>query len=176
MAKLAIARLLYGLKGLFDDPVGLFRELDVQSHDQILEIGCAIGYHTLALATIASEGSVCAVDIWEEALAHLAQKTATFQNVEIICTGAEVLPFPAASFDRIVCFDTLHELRQPGRAVVAWASFLRRNGKLLYRDPSIPADTVETFAAGQLTCSEIVRGVAVFVRATPKGARVTEPG
>lgn len=44
--KLVIARLLYWLKGLFEDPVDLFEALGVESSDRILEIGCATGYHT----------------------------------------------------------------------------------------------------------------------------------
>jgi len=43
-------RLIYWLKGLSEDPVALFRELGVGESGNILEIGCAIGYHTIPLA------------------------------------------------------------------------------------------------------------------------------
>jgi hypothetical protein len=45
--KLLIVRVLYRLKSLREDPIEIFRELGVESTDQILEIGCAIGYPTL---------------------------------------------------------------------------------------------------------------------------------
>jgi len=166
--KLTIARLLYGLKGLFDNPVELFRALGVDSDDWILEVGCAVGYHTLPLATIAADGKVCAVDIWEEALAYLEQRALSFGNLQVVCCSADALPFPRASFDKILCFDTLHELPEPTEAVTEWSAFLRRDGKLFFRDPVIPPEKIQALSKGRLHHVETARGVDIFIRAAPR--------
>ena len=111
--KLLIVRLVYWLKGLFDSPVELFQALGVRSSDRILEIGCAIGYQTLPFARIASNGRVYAVDIWEEGLAFLRRTTRSIENIEIICQSGEAVDLPPSSLDKVVCFNTLHDMRDP---------------------------------------------------------------
>ncbi len=166
--KLTIARLLYGLKGLFDSPVEFFGALGVDRDDWILEVGCAIGYHTLPLATIAVDGKVCAVDTWEEALAYLEQRAVSFGNLQVVCCSVAALAFRRASFDKILCFDTLHELPEPTEAVTKWSAFLRRDGKLFFRDPVIPAEKIQALSKGRLHHAETARGIDVFVRAGPR--------
>ena len=162
--KLFVVRVLYWFKSLFEDPMGLFRALGVESGDIVLEIGCAIGYHTLPLARIASPGQVYAVDIWEEGLAYLKHKTGPDERIEIICGGAETVELPPSSLDKVVCFDTLHDVPDFARAVVKWAGFLREGGKLLYLDPTIPADKIPMLSGGKLHPNGTIEGVHVFVR------------
>ncbi len=175
MLKLTIARLLYAVKGLFDDPLELFKALGVEADDWILEVGCAVGYHTVPLATIASEGRIYAVDIWEEALDHLETRAGTARNVEVIRCSADTLEFPRAHFDKIVCFDTLHELSDPGRALAKWATFLKQDGRLLYRDPAVPPERIPSLSEDRLLPLEMVRGVDVFVAALPEWAHGDHP-
>lgn len=175
MLKLTIARFLYAVKGLFDDPLELFRALGVEADDWILEVGCAVGYHTVPLATIASEGRIYAVDIWEEALDYLEKRAGTARHVEVIRCSADTLEFPRAHFDKIVCFDTLHELPDPGRALAKWATFLKQDGRLLYRDPTIPAERIRSLSEDRLRSLETVRGGHVFVVAAPEWVQGDHP-
>ena len=161
---LLIARLLYRLKGLLEDPEGLFSALGVETSDRILEIGCAIGYHTLALAQIASQGKVYAVDIWEEGLAHLRARIDSREHVETICCSAEEMELPARSLDKVVCFNTLHEVPDPQRAVERWVELLKPGGQVFYRDPEISLDGIQTFCMGRLQSTGSTRGVHVLVR------------
>ena len=165
--KLVVVRMLYWFKSLFEDPVGLFRALGVESGDTVLEIGCAIGYHALPLARTVSPGKVYAVDIWEEGLAYLRRRTGSDERVETICRGAETVELPPSSLDKVVCFDTLHDVPGFERAVVRWAGFLREGGKLLYQDPTIPADRIPTLSKGKLYQEGTIKGVHVFVRQCP---------
>ena len=162
--KLFVVRMLYWFKSLCEDPIGLFRALGVESGDIVLEIGCAIGYHTLPLARIASPGKVYAVDIWEEGLAYLKHRTGSDEPIETICRGAETVELPASSLDKVVCFDTLHDVPDFEHAVVRWAGFLREGGKLLYQDPEIPADRIPTLSKGKLHPEGTIEGVHVFLR------------
>jgi len=160
--KLLLVRALYRLRSLREDPVKLFQELGVRSTDQILEIGCAIGYHTLALAELAREGKVYAVDIWEEGLRFLQSRLKPGQNVRLICRSAEELELPRGSLDKIFCFDTLHELPHPKKAVQRWADLLKEDGKFYFKDPKITPEQVERFSDGRLSKVDLKRGITVF--------------
>lgn len=157
-----IVRALYWLRSLHEDPMDLFTELGVKSDDRLLEIGCAIGYHTLALAELAQEGMVYAVDIWEEGLRFLRSRTKSRRNIALICCSAEDVKIPLGSLDKVFCFDTLHELADPQGALRRWAGFLKEGGRLYFKDPEIPPEQVERWSEGELEEVERVLGIPVF--------------
>jgi len=135
--KLIVARILYGFKGLFENPLDMFKILGVNPKEEILEIGCAIGYHALALAEVACEGKVYAVDIWKEGLSYLKSKIKPAQNIEVICCSAEVIELPASSLDKVFCFDTLHEIPYP--------------------------EQIQILSKGKLRQVDIIQGIPIFV-------------
>jgi ubiquinone/menaquinone biosynthesis C-methylase UbiE len=169
LARLAIVRAIYWLKSLGEDPVEIFERLGVKSDDQILEIGCAIGYHTFALARLAPEGKVYAVDIWAEGLQFLQSRIKPGQNIEIIHDNAEDIEFPPASLDKIFCFNTLHELSYPKKALQRWAKFLKGDGKLYFKDPEISPEQVEKLSEGKLQKVGTVHKISIFA---PKPEKV----
>jgi ubiquinone/menaquinone biosynthesis C-methylase UbiE len=162
--RLRIVRLLYWLKGLFECPIELFQELGVGSRDRILEIGCAIGYHTLPLAKIASKGRVYAVDIWEEGLAFLRHTARLIENIEIIYKSGEAVDLPPSSIDKVICFDTLHDIPESDTAIDKWTGFLREGGMLFYRDPIIPPERIPPLSGGKLHEVKKIKGITIFAR------------
>jgi SAM-dependent methyltransferase len=162
--KLLIVRLLYWLKGRFEDPVQLFRALGIEEGDRILEVGCAIGYHTIPLAAIATRGKVYAVDVWEDGLAHLKRVAGPAGNIEIICQGAETVDPIDSSLDKIVCFDTLHDIPDRELAVKGWVTYLKEGGRLLYRDSALSAEDIRAYSDGKLVPTGMTKGVHVFAR------------
>jgi SAM-dependent methyltransferase len=162
--RLLIVRLVYWFKGLLEDPEELFNSLGVAENDTILEIGCAIGYHTFPLAEIAVNGRVYAVDIWEEGLEHIRRKMGAKRNIELLCRSAETVEFAPALLDKVVCFDTLHDLTNPEQAVNRWTESLKEGGELLFRDPEISPERISTFSGGQLHPVRTVEGVYVLAR------------
>lgn len=161
-AKRSIARIVYWLKGLRETPQDLFCELGVEPTDHVLEIGCALGYHTTALAIIVNQGKLYAVDVWREGIEHTRSRLRSVSNVGLFCLSAEDVPLSASSLDKIVCFDTLHALPDPRIAVLQWIRWLRPGGRILYRDPEILATDILRHAAGSLTHLGQIRGVDVF--------------
>jgi ubiquinone/menaquinone biosynthesis C-methylase UbiE len=162
--RLILARLLYWWKALFKDPVELFNRIGVESTDHVLEIGCAIGYHTTALAQIASKGKVFAVDPWKEAVTFLGRRLRDQQNVHLICMDAELLELPISSLDKVVCFDTLHEVQDCGNALERWTAFLRKGGKFYYTDPVVSPQEIERLSNGNLHKLETINGIHIFSR------------
>ena len=106
--KVKIANLMYWFKGLHEDPVELFKKLNIENSDAILEIGCATGFYTEALSQLADKGKIYAVDISEDFISYV--KKNSDDNVETICRSAEKINFADNSVDKIVCFNTLDEL------------------------------------------------------------------
>lgn len=162
--KLILVRTVYWLKGLFEDPVKLFRLLNVESSDKILEIGCAIGYYTFPLAQIAFSGKVYAVDIWEEGLAFIRRRTKSTQHIETIQCSAENIALPPSLLDKVVCFDTLHDVPNFEHSIQRWAEFLRKGGTFCYRDPVILPERIEVFSEGKLRKTKMVEGICIFTR------------
>jgi ubiquinone/menaquinone biosynthesis C-methylase UbiE len=162
--KLLLVRFLYWLKGLSEDPVELFKALGVKEGDRILEIGSAIGYHTMPLAAIASIGSVYAVDIWEEGLVHLKGTARLAKNIEVICQCAQAVDLSNSSLDFIVCLDTLHDIPDRERAVKRWVAFLKKGGRLLFRDAVIPAERIPAYSDGKLLPMGTTKGVHIYTR------------
>ncbi|MEA3439320.1 MAG: class I SAM-dependent methyltransferase [Chloroflexota bacterium] len=162
--KLLIVRLLYWLKGLFEDPNELLKALGVEEGDRVLEIGCAIGYHTMPLAAIASNGKVYAIEIWEEGLAHLKRTVESAKNIDVICQSAEAVDLINSSLDKIVCLDTLHDIPDREMAVKRWMAYLKEGGRLLYRDSVIPAEKIPACSEGKLLPMGTTKGVHIFTR------------
>lgn len=162
--KLSLVRLAYWCKSWTERPVELFKALDVRPGDDILEVGCAAGYHTFSLAEVAFKGKIYAVDVWEEGIALIKSRMRPEQNIKVICGGAETIELAPSSLDKIVCFDTLHDVSDLERSVERWAGFLKDGGKFLYRDPVIGPDKIRLSSKGMLQETEMIKGVHVFIR------------
>lgn len=100
--------------------------------------------------------------MWREGLEFAESRILPAKNVELFCLGADDVPLHPDSLDKIVCFDTLHALPNPAKAVDLWVQWLRPRGKVLYRDPEISATDVLGYAAGSLRHAGRIRGVDVF--------------
>ncbi|MBZ0253018.1 MAG: methyltransferase domain-containing protein, partial [Candidatus Methylomirabilis sp.] len=73
---------------------------------RVLDVGSGEGYGARLLAETASE--VVGVDVSEEAISHAAAKYAAGRaNLTYRRASATALPFPAASFDLVTCFEML---------------------------------------------------------------------
>ncbi len=136
--------------------------MGVEPTDHVLEIGCAIGQDTAALAGIVTQGRLYAVDVWREGVEFTKSRIISTQHVELLCLNADDVPLEPHSLDKIVCFDTLHALTDPAQAVMKWTEWLKPGGIVLYKDPGIPANDVSAYAAGLLTHAGRIRGVDVF--------------
>lgn len=158
--KVKIANFLYWFKSLREDPAELFKKLDIEETDVVLEIGCATGFYTRAVSNVSNDGKIYAVDISEDFISYVDKTTS--DNVETICRSAEKINLADDSVDKIVCFNTLHELPDAREALKAWAGILKKDGRFLYRDPEIPAEDILELSEGELREIDVVEDVHVF--------------
>lgn len=95
-----------------------------------LDIGCGTGYLLEYLQRYPLDGEVVGIDISPYALQFCQQRGAN----ELAIASATQVPFPTASFDLIICIDTIQHLTPSGADLDALKEFARllRPGGLLY--------------------------------------------
>lgn len=97
-----------------------------------------------ALQVVGPAGHVTAVDIMPPMLA-LARQKLTVDNVTVSAADAEALPFPAESFDTVLCCMALMIFNDKARALAGFHRVLRKGG---YLAVSLNTAPERTLAAG----------------------------
>ena len=118
--------------------------LPISSNSVVADIGAGSGYYTFRIAPKVPEGKIYAVEIQDEAIQYLQNRTKElgFSNV-IPILGAEQTPnLPANSIDLVIMVDVYHELEYPQEMLIAIKESLKPDGKILlieYRgeDPEV---------------------------------------
>ncbi|HEX6203114.1 MAG TPA: class I SAM-dependent methyltransferase [Thermoanaerobaculia bacterium] len=117
-----------------------YRALGLAAGDEVLEVACGAGGLALLLAR-EHEARVTGVDASEEGIAAAARQArrsglagrARFR----VADAAGPLPFADASFDGLVCWDSIDHLPRRERRLGDWHRVLRPGGRLLFTDPAV---------------------------------------
>jgi ubiquinone/menaquinone biosynthesis C-methylase UbiE len=117
-------------KSSFDliDPATLWKELDFSQGITLLDLGCGPGHYALAAAQrIGPEGTVYAVDLWDEGVAHLQQRAGQecLYNIKGLVAEAGDIPLDDRSVDVGFMATVLHDLAEAGTAAGALQEMLR---------------------------------------------------
>ena len=107
---------------------------------RLLDIACGSGGPTLRIAS-RTQASVHGVDVHEDGIAA-AKRQASEQGLTDHATfevlnAAEPLPFPADSFDVVMCIDAINHLPDRRRVLVDWSRVLKLGGRMLFTDPIV---------------------------------------
>ncbi|MDB4975351.1 MAG: hypothetical protein JWN48_3692 [Myxococcaceae bacterium] len=106
----------------------------VDGSQDVLEVGCGTGHW---LAKLCAQGlRVRGVD---PARGMLARAQDNAPAAQLLRARAEALPFPEASFDRVLMINTLHHFEAPRRALTEARRVLRQGGKLLVIGLDVPS-------------------------------------
>jgi SAM-dependent methyltransferase len=100
---------------------------------RVLDAGCGTGYGASAFAE-AGARAVVGVDLDEDVLAEA--QPAMHSVVELRRADIRHLPFEDASFDVVVCFETLEHLETPDLALDEFARVLGQDGLLIVSSPN----------------------------------------
>jgi 2-polyprenyl-3-methyl-5-hydroxy-6-metoxy-1,4-benzoquinol methylase len=125
------------LRGLVHDPSAILGDL-VRPGDRVIDLGCGLGFFTLALARlVGAGGTVVAVDLQEEMLRRTRRRAER-------CGLAERVAFRQCAPDRIgvegvadfvLALWMVHEVSQPDSFLAEIWSLLRPSGHLLVAEP-----------------------------------------
>jgi SAM-dependent methyltransferase len=88
----------------------------VSPGERVLDVGCGTGSLTFLLAARPDLEAICGIDYAPPYIEHAARRN-TDPRVSFRVGDAGALPFPDASFDRVLSLLMLHFVAQPERAV-----------------------------------------------------------
>ena len=116
----------------------LLQAADLFMGADVLDFGCATGWLTLGLAEMGLNAT--GVDVSPAAIALAdglkAQRGLRPGSVaQFHSYDGHRLPYPDASFDRVVCFDSFHHVRDQATTLAEMARVLRPGGRIAMLEP-----------------------------------------
>ncbi len=125
-------------KSSFDliDAARLLAELRLTPGSTFLDLGCGEGRYTFPVAeVIGPDGLIYAVDLWEEGIAAIQQRSAAEgrRNLKALLADVGQIPLETASVDTCLMATVLHDLveaRTAAGALTETARVLKPGGRL----------------------------------------------
>lgn len=131
--------------------------LPVSKNSVVADIGAGTGYYTFRIAQRVPDGKVYAVEIQEDALQYLRNRSKSLElnHVEPIQGGEKSPNLPENSVDLAIMVDVYHELLYPHEMLKEIKKSLKPNGKLLlieYRgeDPKVGIKKLHKMTVDQI--------------------------
>ena len=100
----------------------------------VLDVACGEGYGAAMMAGNAVR--VTGVDISADAIRHASNRYGHLANLEFITAPCDCLPFPDASFDLAISFETIEHIETQPAFIAELARVLRPDGVLLLSSPN----------------------------------------
>jgi ubiquinone/menaquinone biosynthesis C-methylase UbiE len=110
----------------------LARQLSL--HCTVLDVACGEGYGAAMVAENANR--VVGVDISADAVRHARNRYGHHANLEFISASCDRLPFPDASFDLAISFETIEHIETQQEFIAELARVLRPDGVLILSSPN----------------------------------------
>ncbi len=129
------------IRRLFEHPGRILGPF-VSRGSTVIDIGCAMGFHSLDLARIVGpEGRVVCFDIQQKMLDGLLKRARRKGLGDVIearlCTQESVgLEDLAGAASLVVAFNVVHETTYPARFLAGCAEALRPDGRLFVTEPT----------------------------------------
>jgi SAM-dependent methyltransferase len=119
-----------------------YRRLDVEPGQNVLDLGCGNGRHTFE--ALKRGASVTSLDLDPEPLANVGTMVAAMQFEGDLSADARwlgvvgdalQLPFPDASFDRVIASEVLEHIVEDSSAMIEMARVVRPGGRVAVSVP-----------------------------------------
>lgn len=130
--------------------------LPIKPSSVVADIGAGSGFYTFRIAPLVPEGKVYAVEIQDEAIEFLNQRSQElgFENVQTIKGSETSTNLPKGEIDLIIMVDVYHEFSFPKEMLQDMHRSLKEDGKILlleYRgeDSTIPIKPLHKMTAKQ---------------------------
>src|SRR6516162_7283858 len=112
-------------------PRDFFAPLILSPGLNVLEVGCGTGDFLRLLAPLLSSGTAAGVDLSETMIAEARQRSAeNVDNLSFRVASVLDLPFPAASFDRVLATQLLVHVPDPAKALMEIKRVLAPSGAI----------------------------------------------
>ena len=84
----------------------VFRMMQVQPKDRVIDLGCGAGWATRQLARLASEGVAVGLDVSDEMVALARQQSVEIENVMFVLGAADEIPWQEDFFSLLLSVDS----------------------------------------------------------------------
>jgi ubiquinone/menaquinone biosynthesis C-methylase UbiE len=112
------------------------RSLKLKPSTTVLDVGCGTGHLLIQLAPHIKK--VVGIDLSQKMLDHAKEKTARFNNVELVKGSVTSLPFERNSFDYVIATEMFHHVEKPIAALKEMKRVVKHNGFVIVADIHIP--------------------------------------
>lgn len=113
--------------------VGLLR-LSADQRPRILDVGCGRGTGSFVMASMSPNASVTGLDLLPENLSVAQTLYGNTPNLRFLRGDAHELPFPPASFDRLLCLEAAFQFQDRNRFLQQAAHVLAPGGRAVIVD------------------------------------------
>lgn len=117
-----------------------FKQLKLNDHDKLLDVGCGEGRHTIGASLVANIESI-GIDQSEKDLTTAKQRASEFSeqytnlNIQFESGDALQLPYADASFDKVICSEVLEHIPDYRRVLIEINRVLKPDGILAISVP-----------------------------------------
>lgn len=115
----------------------IMRLLELTPDDVFLDVGCASGHQVFAAAEKCKRavGIDVAKDFIDAAKAHAAENGIT--NTEFLATDGGAIPFPDATFSKLICSEVIEHLTDPLPLLAEIKRVLKPGGTVVFTVPNL---------------------------------------
>lgn len=141
-----------------EEPRLLYKALDIQPGERVVDIGAGSGYHTFRMSEkVGKDGTVYAVDIQPEMLAIIDRRMQeeAVSNIKLVEGTVKDPKLPEGKIDLILMVDVYHEFEFPFEMTRAMVKSLAPGGRLVFvefrlEDPEVPIKLVHKMSERQV--------------------------
>jgi len=135
-----IMALEFQIRDWLRPPRRILQEVELRPGMTVLDFGCGPGGFALAAARLVGPtGRVYALDVLPVALATVRRRAARSRLDTIEPAAADQIGgIPDASVDRVLLYDVLHDIPEPGPVLAAIRRVLKPGGRLSVSDHHLP--------------------------------------
>lgn len=127
----------------FNEPQKLIELIDLPNEGLILDAGGGTG--RIAQFLNGDKRRVVIADLSEKMLVQAGLK----QELDLVCSESERLPFLNGTFDRVVMVDALHHVADQQQTITELWRVLKKGGRILIEEPDIRRFSVKMLAVAE---------------------------
>jgi ubiquinone/menaquinone biosynthesis C-methylase UbiE len=135
------------------------KKLPINKKSVVADVGAGSGFYTFKIAERVPSGKVYAVEIQDDAITYLQQKSRALKlnNVAVIKGSAMGPNLPENAIDLVIMVDVYHELEYPREFLDSLKKALKPDGKLLLLEYKAEDPTIGIKAVHKMTVAQVQR-------------------
>lgn len=135
------------------------KNLPIGKNSVVADVGAGSGFYTFKIAERVPDGKVYAVEIQNDAIAYLQQKSKDLKlnNVAVVKGSATGPNLPKQAIDLVIMVDVYHELEHPKAFLESIKVALKPGGKLLLLEYKAEDPNVRIKAERKMSVAQVQR-------------------